>query len=479
MAEAVVIGAGLGGLSAAIVLAARGWRTTVVEAHGSAGGKAGTATVDGVTFDTGPSVLTLPEAFDAILAEGGTRLRDEVVLREPEPAFRYLWPDGTTFDVHTRSEATLAEARRSLGAAAEAELAGFLAYAARIWGAAAPRFVQGPAPGFGSLLSLGALRDLSAIDPLHTMAGAIRGRVRDPHLRDVLLRYATYVGSDPEQAPATLNCIAHVELGLGGYGVEGGIEALVAALVRTADRLGVGFRFGERVERVRIEGGRATGVCTDRGEWPAAVVIGNAEATHVLGMSSGARPAPVPTSTSGFTAVIRARRATRVAHTVLFPADYRAEFTDLFRERRVPIDPTVYLCAQEPCHGRAGWPEHEAVFAMVNAPPDTPDDPVDWTEVEARMLGRIRHLLDPTDQVVWRRTPRELAARFPGSRGALYGAASHGPWSAFARPRNRVPGVQGLYLASGSAHPGGGMPLCALSGLAAADAVREDLRGDP
>lgn len=476
MSDAVVIGAGFGGLSAAIVLAARGWTTTVVEAGTEAGGKAGTATVDGVTFDTGPSVLTLPDAFDTILAEAGTRLRDEVVLREPEPAFRYKWPDRTTLDVYTRSEATLESVRSTLGPPAERELAGFLTYAGGIWAAAHPRFVRGPSPGIGSLVSLSAIRDLSAIDPLRTMAAAIRAKIREPHLRDVLLRYATYVGSDPEKAPATLNCIAHVELALGGYGVEGGISALVGALVRTAERLGVRFRFGERAEQVVVEWGRAVAVRTAEGEVRADVVVGNAEATHIAALAGTPAP-PLPTSTSGYTVVLKARRAPRVAHTVLFPQNYTQEFVDLFQRQRPPVEPTVYLCAQEPCHGRTGWADHEPLFVMVNAPHEPDGGTGSWEAVEDTMMARIAGLVDPRDTIVWRRSPRELAAQFPGSRGALYGAASHGAWSAFARPSNRAAGIRGLYLASGSVHPGGGMPLCVLSGLAAADAIREDTGG--
>jgi phytoene desaturase len=490
--DVVVVGAGMGGLAAAVALAAHGLEVDVLEAGEHPGGKMGIVTVGGVECDTGPSVLTLPPVLDRVLRLAGTRLGGEVELRAPEPSFRYLYPDGVALDVFPDLGRTLASVEAALGPAARDELAAFLAYARGIWEAAAPHFVLGPAPTLASLArgGLASLALLPRIDPLRTMWGALRARVRSPHLRALLARYATYNGSDVRRAPATLHCIAHVELALGGFGVRGGMHQVARALERAAGRTGARLHLGARVERVRVRHGRVEGVETADGRgWRAGAVVANADAAHLFAalLPPEARPRRGPRgepSMSGWTALLRARRRAgaeaRVAHMVLFPRrPYLEEFADVFDRGRPPAEPTVYLCAQEACHDRRGWAREEPVFVMANAPaglPRTEGAPPPWEALREAVLRRLDEagLRDPGDELVWERTPAELAARFPGSRGSLYGAASNGPLAAFRRPPNRVAGVRGLYLASGSAHPGGGVPLALLSGLAAARALLED-----
>ena len=501
--DAVVIGAGIGGLCAAIALAAAGRRVTVIEALDHVGGKAATATVDGVTFDTGPSVLTMPDAFDRVLRLAGTSLGDHVELLAPTPAFHYHWPEqGVTLPVHHSLTDTLGAVAATLGDDAAGQLDRFLTYAGGIWQAAAPHFIHGPAPTVRALLRIGprALLLLPRIDPLRSMRASIERHVQDPHLRDLLMRYATYNGSNALTAPATLNCIAWVELADGAWGVRGGIGALVSALHRVATSLGVVVRLATPATRIELDGDRVVAVHTATDRLAARTVVVNADVQHLVRrlLPPDAAPAPrsrrqlkrlarpQPASTSGWTAVIRARRRPdRPAHAVVFPTDYRAEFVDMFERERPPEHPTVYLCAQEKAHGRHGWAQHEPLFVMANAPAepaDAPTDPAVWERLRARTLDRLvtTGLIDPDDEVVWSRTPTDLAATFPDSRGSIYGAASSDRMAAFRRPANRLPAPRGLYLASGGAHPGGGLPLCALSGLAAANAaLAEDPNGAP
>jgi phytoene desaturase len=260
--EVLVVGAGIGGLAAALALAARGLAVRVLEAGPRPGGKAGTVELDGIRVETGPSVLTLPGVFADVFARAGLRLADVIGLRRLDPGFRYRYADGCVLDVAHAPEQTLANVRSALGPAAAGELADFLAYSRRIWEAAAPHFVLGPAPTWTAMagLALRHPRALAAVDPLRSMAAGIDRQVRDPHLRMLLRRYATYNGSDPRHAPATLNCIAHIELSLGGYGIEGGVFALVEALVAAIETSGGVIECGAEVDRVLLDGGVAAGV---------------------------------------------------------------------------------------------------------------------------------------------------------------------------------------------------------------------------
>lgn len=483
--DVVVVGGGIGGLCSAILLGGSGLKVLVIEQAACLGGKAGTVSLDGVEVDTGPSVLTLPHVFDDIFAAAGMKREEEFTLTRPSPAFRYVYRDGVQLDVFLHREETVASVHGTLGSRAARELSEYLAYSERIWEAAAPHFVYSKAPDIRSLLLGGPVKwgAVTKIDPLRTLASAIDTRVRSPHLRMLLKRYATYNGSDVRTAPATLGCIAHVELALGGYGVLGGMIQIVRALERAAKRVGVEFELNTAVARVHQRGGKIAGlVLSDGRSLHTTRVVANADVSHLdrelMEGTSGLRT-PDTLSMSAHTGIIRATRPStpRPAHTVLFPSNYEEEFRDIFDLKQVPREPTIYLCAGESCHRRASWKSEEPLFCMVNAPAlDDSSNQQAANSVKARVIQQLRDqsLVSYTDDVVWWRTPADLAARFPGSRGSLYGAASNSRQAAFERPPNRAPAVRGLYLASGSAHPGGGVPMVALSAKQAVAALLKD-----
>ncbi len=481
--DVVIIGAGAGGLAAAVELSAAGLKVLVLEAGPDPGGKMGRAIDEGVEFDTGPSVLTMTDVLDSLFALAGTSTAAELELL-PSDEFRYIWPAGPQLDVRFTVADTTTAIQETLGVEAAIEFATFMAYTKDIWDAAAPNFVYGDAPTAFSALKLGVskFREVLKIDAMRTMASAINRRIRDPHLRDLFMRYATYNGSNPWVAPATLNCIAWVELGLGAYGVRGGMHQVAQALERVAMKHGAEFRYDTKVTHIVSANGKITGVrLADAQEIHAQRVICNADVSHLVSelapalksLSGNAEP-----SMSGWTAVIKARRRDRPSHSVLFPdRPYRAEFEDIFDHGVPPADPTVYLCAQEKAHQRSGWTDHEPIFVMANAPAEpksgqTPDEV--WQALEKTVMARLvaHGLLDTEDKIVWRRTPTNLAHQFSGSRGSIYGASSNSQFSAFQRPANSIPELKGLYLASGSAHPGGGVPMCLLSGRAAARLIK-------
>ncbi|MCO4748179.1 MAG: FAD-dependent oxidoreductase [Proteobacteria bacterium] len=475
MTDVIVIGAGFGGLAAAIELASSGLEVVVYEAGPRVGGKADEVVIDGVACDTGPTLLTLPEVADQVFRSAGSSLADEVTLVQPDPAFRYHYPDGQTLDVHHAVDDTLVSVRAAFGEDAAGQLATHLDRARRIWEATRETFIFGAAPTFGRVLSLGpkAWWSLSKVDTHRTLWDVICEDVQDERLRWLLARYATYNGSDVRTAPGTLACIAWVELGLGAWGVHGGMHALATALARTARRLGVRIHTSSPVEGIELSGQAVTGVRVGGRVEACHAVVCNGDASHLAqallpASARGAVGGAGPRSTSGWVGVFRAAvREDRAAHEVVFPRNYLDEFHDLFDRRRSPVEPTVYTCALSGAHGRAQWADAEPMFAMINAPALPADDPARWGALARQRLlaaGRIHR----DDELVWERSPRELAARFPDTGGAIYGASSSSALAAFRRPANQISGIDGLYLAGGSAHPGGGVPLCLQSGRQAA-----------
>jgi len=487
--DVVVVGAGIGGLTAAVLLGAAGLGVRVIERASRVGGKAGVQEIDGIEVDTGPSLLTLPHVFDDVFA-AGQELGDVVELVQPEPAFQYVFRDGTELLLHHDPERSRSAIEQTLGSDAAREFQEYLRHAERIWEAAAPHFVFAEAPGVRRLLGLGPRRwaEFSRIDALSSLERSLSRLVREPHLRDVFRRFATYNGSDVRQAPGTLACIAHVELGLGAYGVRGGLHALGRALEGAARGVGVEFELGQSVRQVMQSGGTVSGVHLDDGRSiGASHVLLNTDAGAIENLLGHEWQKPVepersaPRSMSAYTGIVRARRREgRRAHTVLFPSDYLQEFADIFDRRRVPRAPAIYVCALEKAHARRGWAEHEPLFVMINAPALATGVEDAAGALVPQMLTEAlleRGQLDVGDEIVWWRTPADLAREFPGSQGALYGEAFHGPWAAFRRPKNQLPSARGLYLASGSGHPGGGVPLAAQSGKQAAASILGHVRG--
>jgi len=483
-----IVGAGIGGLAAAIRLAAAGHAVTVLEQLDRPGGKMGEVVANTplgrFRFDTGPSVITLRPVFEDLWRAAGARLEDDVTFAPIDPITRYFWPDGLTLDA-TADEPAMLERIRAFAPADVDGYRRFLRYAARLHAVVGGPFLYRAQPRLRDLLRL-PLTDVLRIDGLRSMSAAIRAHVRDPHLVQLLERFATYNGSSPYQAPATLNVIAHVEMSLGAWYPRGGVFALARAFERLALRLGVDIRYRAQVAEIETMAGRATGVrLLDGTKLPAEAVICNADVTHARRtlLTTGRGAPRLEPSCSGFALLLGAPQTTPALahHNIFFSRDYPAEFDALFRRGVPPEDPTLYLCITsktDPEHAPAGA---ENWFSLVNAP--ALSEAFDWTRegdgYASRVMAALRARVPGAAKLVpafeSRLTPVSLDAMYGGNRGAIYGFSSNTRAAAFLRPGNRAPDIRGLYFAGGSAHPGGGVPLVTLSGVAAAACVLEDL----
>ena len=484
----VIIGAGLGGLAAAIRLAAHGRRVVVLEKNERVGGKLNIVAEQGYVFDTGPSLLTMPGVLRELFASAGRRLEDALTLLPVEPTCRYRWPDGTQFDAF-QSLPLLAQQIAALEPRDVAGLFRFMHYAARIYRAVAGPFLFQPFDGLRDLLTPAALRDSWTIDPFRTVDGSVRSFFRSPYLRQVFNRYATYNGSSPYRAPATFNLIAYIELVEGGWYLRGGMYELARALERLARDLGVEIRTRSPVARILTHNGRASAVQLADGErLDASAVVVNADPRYAYSQllpeagAMRARLARLEPSCSGFVLLLGVDRVYEqlAHHNIFFSGDYPREFAAIF-DKRVPApDPTVYVCAtsrSDPTHAPPG---HMNLFVLVNAPAlggrfNWSREALGYRNLVVRKLERMG--LDELDRrIAYERiiTPEDLQTRYNATGGAIYGLASNNPWAAFLRPPLRAREFERLYFVGGGTHPGGGIPLVLLSGRAVAERLEAD-----
>ncbi len=478
----VVIGAGVGGLSAAIRLARAGQRVLVLEQNPAVGGKMSELRDAGYRWDLGPSVITMRPVLEDLFTAAGRRLEDELDLVAVDPLTRYVWPDGTVLDA-TRDPGRMAEQIERLEPRDVEGYRKFLAYAARLHRVTGPAFIYGDPVSPATLLRVPP-RDWLAVDGWRTMDQAIRGFVTSPKLRQLLGRFATYVGASPFRAPATLNVIADVELTGGVWYPRGGVYAIARALERLARDLGVEIRTHAPVDAIDVVDGRAAGVHLGDVVIPAQAVLANVDVATVyerLLPKRWRRQAAFEPSVSGFVLLlgVRGQSPGLVHHNLYFNSDYRAEFDDLFRRGIPSQDPTIYVTITSRADPEDAPPGRENWFVLVNAPPLGPQ--WNWSTEAGCYRDRVLEILAERGLDVRERievehclTPIDLERQTGARRGALYGMSSNGMLSAFRRPPNRARDIRGLFFAGGTAHPGGGVPMVMLSGAAAARGILRD-----
>lgn len=488
----IIIGAGIGGLSTAVRLAAAGQKVAIYEQNRAVGGKMSQITAAGYRWDTGPSVITMRHVLEELFTAAGRNLEDYLTLLPLEPLTRYFYQDGTVLDVSRDIAQTLAH----IGRLEPRDVAGYLrylAYAADIHRITGPVFIYDQPPTPASFLRV-PVPDMLKVDAWRTMSGAINSFVRAPHLRQLLGRFATYVGASPYLAPATLNVIADVELNGGVWYPQGGVYAIARAMATLAEELGVEIHLGAGVERIVVdENGRATAIRVAGETIPAQTVIANVDVTTTYKYLLPPTPATTKRlrqlesaepSCSGLILLLGlAGQTPQLAHhNILFAQDYPAEFAAIFGRGHMPPDPTIYVAITsktDPDHAPEG---HENWFVLVNAPATGPH--WDWATQAAAykehlydllaktwgldVRGRLRH-----EQLL---TPPDLFRLNGAHRGALYGPSSNSMWAAFQRPHNRCREVDGLYFVGGTTHPGGGVPMVTLSGKVVAEMVLAECR---
>lgn len=461
-----VIGGGIGGLSAAGLLCKRGRHVVLFEQRERLGGKAERLQVDGLSFDTGPTLLALPHLLASVFED----LHIEMPrLHRLERQCEYLYPNGQSFSAYESLEQTAQQAEL-LGTGEGFRLAQFYKRAEDIFHAAGAPFLDAPFDGFTGFIqqvwrSGGAKAALLGAS-LGTLNQLAEQTVSSPELRQFINRFATYVGASPYEASASFALIAHAERAFGVHHPEGGMGALATRLAHGVQHMGVEMRLGERVTYRHT--GKDFAVTSSAGEERFSQVIVNVDPWSSLDQAQS--PSPLhrdQLSMSGYVMLLDVPKVMQLAHhSILFSADYEKEFAQIFAGE-IPDDPTIYLC-----HAAASDPtvQHEsrtALYVMVNSPTWDPDSPYPSVQLRERLLARLRSLIGSGAKVVGERTPHDFAA-LGAPRGSLYGAVGHGRMGPFSRPRMRGK-YAGQFFVGGGTHPGGGVPMVALSGRFAAE----------
>jgi 1-hydroxycarotenoid 3,4-desaturase len=490
----VVVGAGIGGLVSALLLASRGVPVTLLEASATPGGKMRQQHLGAAAIDAGPTVFTMRWVFEQILQEAGATLADLPPLTPLPVLARHAWRHhDKTLDLYADRARSIDAIGQFAGPGEARRFQAFCDQAQAVYQALEQPYIRGPRPSLSSLAgALGprGLGTLSSLGPFASLWRSLGRHFHDPRLRQLFGRYATYCGASPWQAPATLMLVAQVELD-GVWSVQGGMHALAQSVAALAQRRGAVLRMNAPVERIAVQNGAVRAVVLAGGEELAAdaVVFNGAPAALAEGLLGDGvrRAAPrLPRARRSLSALTWAVHAPTAGfgltrHNVFFDDDYRAEFDDIFKRRRLPRAGTVYVCAQDRDAGNgphAGAPER--LLCLLNAPADGDRHPFDAQETESCLQHCLELLrgcglqIDPTPLQRLTTTPADFHRLYPATGGALYGQATHGWMSSFRRPGSATP-VAGLFLAGGGVHPGPGVPMAALSGQRAAEALMAHL----
>ena len=497
-----IIGGGLGGLSAACVLAARGHKAIVFERNDWLGGKAAQLRGDGFRFDMGPTIVTIPSVLRRIFSEAGARMEDYLELIRLDPQWRCFFDDGAVLDLAQNPN----EMARTLDCFAPNTNSGaryreFIKYSARLNGISERHFFYKPIGGLRDMFDLKTsfdpkmLGDVLAMRMGSSVAGTVRAFTPDLRVAQMIDHFTQYVGSSPYGSPAVLCGIAHMQTNEGVWYPVGGTRAVPNALVKLATELRVEFRTDTKIDKILTGSGEVTGVLTDAGEEIAlSAVVSNCDSVRMhrelingSARAAFARRRKYEPACSGVVLYLglNKRYEHLTHHDFVFSRDPKEEFNCIYNKGEPAPDPTCYLAATTCTESETAPPGGEALYVLVHTPYLRPHH--NWKRmlpayrrIILEKLKRTGQMPDIESRIVFESalTPQDIHDRYRVMNGAIYGLASHGKFLGAFKPGNRSPDVRGLYLAGGAAHPGPGMPMVLMSGWIAADALDRDGFGE-
>jgi phytoene desaturase len=481
-----IIGAGLGGLAVSIRLAMKGYRVKVFEKNAAPGGKASQIITGKFRFDSGPSLLTMPFVLQELFSAAGENIQDYLQLQKLDIICKYFFSDGTILNAYSNQDDFINEAVRKTKENKE-NLEKFFSYSKKIYDLTAELFLFNPLLDSKNLFntkSFKTLLQLNKIDTMRSMHEAINSFLIDDKMIQLFDRYATYNGSNPFTAPATLNLISHVENGLGAYISRTGIYSITESLYKLAVKLGVQFNFSKSVSRILVSEGRVNGIEVDSEKFSYDFLISNCDVNFTYQNLLNDKTSfcskiynRIEPSSSAFVFYwgVQGIHNQLEVHNILFSENYKQEFEDLFKLHQIPNDPTIYIYISSKFNPNDATIGYENWFVMINAPFNNHKTELDISELKQKIILKIKLLLniDLKDKIITEEilTPAAIEIKTNSHKGSIYGISSNSKFSAFMRQPNRSLKYRGLYFVGGSAHPGGGIPLVILSGMITSELI--------
>lgn len=482
--KAIIVGAGIGGLATAIRLTHQGYDVEVFEANAYPGGKLSEIRINNYRFDAGPSLFTMPMYVDELFHLCGENPRDYFNYYRLDTICNYFWEDGTRLSAFADKKQFFKEIEKQLKVDPKA-LERALEDSADKYELTGRIFLERPLHKWKTWLSkdvFKALLKLYKLDIFKTMHQVNERNLEHPKLVQFFDRFATYNGSNPYQASGILNIIPHFEHHFGAYFPKGGMVEITDSLYQLAKRYGVRFHFGQKVDEIIIEKGKATGIRIHDKEWKSDIVVSNMDIypTYKKLLPKEKHPNAILNSERSSSALIFYWGIQRSfpeldLHNIFFSDDYKQEFEDI-SNGTIYNDPTVYINIGSKLNTSDTPHDCENWFTMINVPYNAGQD---WDalikEARGNIITKISRILDVdiASLIVCEDIldPRKIELRTSSFAGALYGTASNDRMAAFKRHANFSSEIQQLYFCGGSVHPGGGIPLCLLSAKIVADLV--------
>jgi phytoene desaturase len=479
--DVIIIGAGLSGIACALRLSASGYNVIVFERNDGPGGKIYQKKIGGYRFDTGPSLLTMPELVNDLLAKAKTG--DMLRFIQLDIICKYFYSDGTKINAYKNPDDFAAEIEKKTGEERRKVL-NFLRKSKYLFDLTKETFIFNSLKSYKNMFSRAAIKILLnfyALDNFKSMDKKNRQWFTDKRVEQLFNRYATYNGSNPYKAPATLNLIAHLEHNLGAYIPEKGMYALIEILYNSALKKGVKFNFNRQVDEIITDKNTIKGVKANGETFNSKIVISDADIFLVYNNLLSERSVPgyllrqeLSSSAIVFFWGIKNKYPELDVHNILFSGDYKTEFDYIFTRKLIYADPTVYIHISSKYTSADAPPGCENWFVMINVPNNNGQD---WDKLvdEARknIILKINKILDTKIELYIEcedyADPRIIETSSGSYKGALYGNSSNNKMAAFFRHPNFIRRFKGLYFTGGSVHPGGGIPLC----LASAKIVSE------